>query len=949
MSSCRTACARWGASAFASCSRLSSVDFGHGLETIGASAFESCYALTRADLPDTVTTLGNSAFSSSALHTIHLGNSLRKIGAYALSWCPGLRRVTLPESVETIGTEAFSTNDNLQYVSLPGSAVCSADVFYGCPRLAEITVTAGTGAMTDYNAATWENAPWYSADTMPVIHLSEGIRSIGAYSFYGYENLRSLIIPSTVTAIGSHAFDSCSGLESITFQSDPPAIAADAFAQVKAEAFYPRGNAAWTEDVLQNYGGALSWYENPVLSIRIMTPPDKTDYLAGGDYLDLTGAMLEVQRGAGQTTTWDITPEMVTGFDTTRAGTQTVTVTHLGAKTTLKVTVHMAVVTFKNDDGSILDQREYMYNDVVIEPEEPSHPAEKNHVYLFTGWTPYVRDCTGDAAYTATYRMITLETPVLSSVRAAAVSGKPRLTWSKVNQAENYAVYRSSSEDGTYRRIDQDAQISSPYEDTTAEAGHTYYYKLRALLADGHSYASKPLGTLCTCSAPVVTGSLDPDGKPVLTWPKVAGADSYEVYRAEGEQDAYQLLTTVSGTRLRNGSAKPGHTYFYKVKALHSANHGADSSYSEACQVVCGKVTLAAPVIHLSIDPPSGKPVLTWDKVAGAREYEVWRSTESSNSGFSRLFTTSGTRMRNGSAKPGHTYFYKVRALAGGSAGGYCAPKSATCDCAAPVVRASTRSDGKPVLTWDTVEGAGKYEVWRRVGTEGEYQLLFTTTGTRMTNGSARDGETYYYKVKALCASNPYGDSAFSETRSVRCGTKALAAPAIRLTGKAATGKPCLTWDSVDGAEKYEVWRAVGKNGQFQRLFTTTGNRMTNGSAEHGVTYYYKVRAIAGSEKGPFSTVKHRTCDCARPEVHVSYRSDGRPVLLWDKIDGAVKYEVYFAGPDGEFTRLTTVSGTRLSHGSAKPGLTYQYKVRAVCSNSYGNSAWSTVVSAQVR
>ncbi|MBR2198634.1 MAG: CIA30 family protein [Fibrobacter sp.] len=61
------------------------------------------------------------------------------------------------------------------------------------------------------------------------------------------------------------------------------------------------------------------------------------------------------------------------------------------------------IITWKDDDGSVL---RYDYHDAGETPdygEDPTKPATAQYSYDFTGWTPAVTDVTGDAVYTATY------------------------------------------------------------------------------------------------------------------------------------------------------------------------------------------------------------------------------------------------------------------------------------------------------------------------------------------------------------------------------------------------------------------------------------------------------------------------------------------------------------------------------------------------------------------
>ena len=88
---------------------------------------------------------------------------------------------------------------------------------------------------------------------------------------------------------------------------------------------------------------------------------------------------------------------------------------------------------------------------------------------------------------------------------------------------------------------------------------------------------------------------------------------------------------------------------------------------------------------------------------------------------------------------------------------------------------------------------------------------------------------------------------------------------------------------------------------------------------------------------GEFSDIKYSTCVLAKPVVTVTLNTSGKPVLSWNKVDGAVKYEVYRAtSSTGTYTKLTTITGTKLTNTSAVVGTTYYYKVRAVSGENMG-------------
>ena len=262
----------------------------------------------------------------------------------------------------------------------------------------------------------------------------------------------------------------------------------------------------------------------------------------------------------------------------------------------------------------------------------------------------------------------------------------------------------------------------------------------------------------------------------------------------------------------------------------------------------------------------------------------------------------------------------------------------------APTVKVTNvASSGKPKLTWNAVDGATSYKVYRSTSKSSGYKLLTTISGTSLTNSSAVAGTQYYYYVIAVGSGGTVSDKSNIVTR-----TCDLPRPDVSVTNVPSTGKIKLSWPKVSGAVKYEVYRATSKDGTYTKLSTVTSTSLTNASTTAGKTYYYKVKAIHSNSaaNSAYSVVDSRTCDLPQPDVTVSnVASTGKIKLSWAKISGAVKYEIYRAtSKDGTYTKLSTVTGTSLTNTSTTAGKTYYYKVKAIHSNSSANSAYSTLV-----
>ena len=586
----------------------------------------------------------------------------------------------------------------------------------------------------------------------------------------------------------------------------------------------------------------------------------------------------------------------------------------------------------------------------------------ENYEYFLKGLTSFSRDHQAETdklntPYWTQYESRTSAADYKASSGPAAPTvtggndsqGRPTLKWNAVSGAAKYEVYRARSKDGDY--IKYATVTGTSYTNTSyIESGSTYYYKVRALDANGTAGAWSSIVSVTykqTLSAPTVTGGNDAQGRPTLTWKVVTGAAKYEVYRARNKDGDYIKYSTVTGTSYTNTSyIESGSTYYYKVRALDA--NGTAGAWSSIVSVTY-KQTLSAPSVTGGNDS-QGRPTLKWNTVAGAAKYEVYRA-RSLNGDYIKYSTTTGTSYTNISyIENGNTYYYKVRALdANGTAGAWSSIVSVTYKqtLSAPAVTGGNDAQGRPTLTWKAVSGAAKYEVYRARSKSGDYIKYSTVTGTSYTNTSyIENGNTYYYKVRALDANGTAG--AWSSVVSVTY-KQTLPAPTVT-GGNDSQGRPTLKWNAVSGAAKYEVYRARSLNGDYIKYSTVTGTSYTNTSyIENGNTYYYKVRALkSDGTAGAWSSVVSVTYKqtLSAPAVTGGNDAQGRPTLTWKAVSGAAKYEVYRArSKDGDYIKYSTVTGTSYTNTSyLANGTTYYYKVRALGSDgSYG--PYSTPVS----
>lgn len=251
-------------------------------------------------------------------------------------------------------------------------------------------------------------------------------------------------------------------------------------------------------------------------------------------------------------------------------------------------------------------------------------------------------------------------------------------------------------------------------------------------------------------------------------------------------------------------------------------------------------------------------------------------------------------------------------------------------------------SSGKIRLNFPNNDGMYKYTVKRSTSKNGSYTTLGQVEQEYFVDNSAVAGKTYYYKV--------YGYGRNTSTSWI-CGPYCCDLPQpknIKITTVASSGKPKVTWDKVEGADKYYIYRANTSTGTYTYMYSTTNTSYTNTSAKAGYTYYYKIMAVDADNSycnSARSNYCYMTCDLPQPKISIS-SSSGKPMIKWSKIDGASKYEIYRkVGADGTYSKYYTTTYNSFTNTSATSGKTYYYKIKAVSARtSYANSAYSNVV-----
>ncbi len=187
----------------------------------------------------------------------------------------------------------------------------------------------------------------------------------------------------------------------------------------------------------------------------------------------------------------------------------------------------------------------------------------------------------------------------------------------------------------------------------------------------------------------------------------------------------------------------------------------------------CGKAYDITEIEQLECSKPSLKTIsnttsgvkITWGKVKGADEYNIYRKVKGGSS-YRKIGTTTKTTYTDKTAKSGKKYYYYVKAVNEAGSSDASSSKSILY-LADPTLKTPSSTKKGIVLKWNKITGAEGYRVYRKTGS-GSYKKIATVKGSTKvtyTDKSAKKGKTYTYKIKAYKSDNT---SVYSNEKKIK-------------------------------------------------------------------------------------------------------------------------------------------------------------------------------------
>lgn len=247
-----------------------------------------------------------------------------------------------------------------------------------------------------------------------------------------------------------------------------------------------------------------------------------------------------------------------------------------------------------------------------------------------------------------------------------------KLTWQSSDSVTGYFIYRSTKENGTYKKIkDIDQNTVFSYTDTDVVPGKDFYYKIcgYATTADGQILTgeqSQARVARTQMRAPELTSAAAnvENRTIILGWGKMEEATGFRVFRSIYPDKKFAKVADVSegtATGYEDRSVAPGGVYYYRIRAIYkSKKYEGKSPYSNIRQ---GNAALGAPIGLKIVQTAADTLKISWNQTSGASSYNLYRSQTASGtySCIARELTV--TEYTDTELKDNKTCYYRVAAV----------------------------------------------------------------------------------------------------------------------------------------------------------------------------------------------------------------------------------------------------------------------------------------------
>ncbi len=719
------------------------------------------------------------------------GYPVVSIGERAFYYNDLITIINISEGVTSLGDFAFESCYSLVRINLPLSLKkIGLNCFYNDYNLKQLTIPENVEKI---DSSAFE----YSGLTS--IKLGNGISEISNDLFYGCSSLKSIEIPQSVKTIGSYAFSGCEELETVVLYEG-----------------------------LESIG---EWAFNECVNLKNMELPQSLKTIGDAAFIDcssieevnLTGNLSLIDRRVFKNCTSLKTVEL----------SDNINIISSSAFANCKSLAEIELPTNLQTISSMAFDNCISLKKITI-PENVTEIGDGAF-----------ENCTSLKSVTMNCNIICINSSVFrnTAIREIEIPDSVSLIYAcafeNCTNLVAIAIPKSLALIHEYAFVGCDNIKDVYYEGTKEEWENITISESETGILNARIHYETTYNHYDYANPTVINATCIDEGLEIYTCP--CGHKMYFDIPAKGHTVVTDkaVAPTCTKTGLTEGShcSECGEVIVAQQTVAVKAH-----TYKNGECTTCGKWQYKSSAVAIkSVANNVSGVQITWNKLAGAEKYLVYRKT--AKSGWTKVGTTAGTSIIDKTAKSNTKYWYTVKAQNGSEYSKYNTKGVAVSYMAAPKISKIENTASGVKVTWGKVSGATTYYVYRK--TTGGWTRIATAKSTSYTDKKAKAGTTYTYTIRAAKSG---ATSAAGASKKI---TRLTVPKLSKLT--ASKGKNTLTFGKVTGATSYAIYRKTG-SGKWVKIATTKSTKYVDKKVKKGTTYTYTVRAVKGSYTSYYNT-----------------------------------------------------------------------------------------------
>ncbi|MBE6795905.1 MAG: hypothetical protein E7533_04905 [Ruminococcaceae bacterium] len=239
-------------------------------------------------------------------------------------------------------------------------------------------------------------------------------------------------------------------------------------------------------------------------------------------------------------------------------------------------------------------------------------------------------------------------------------------------------------------------------------------------------------------------------------------------------------------------------------------------------------------------------------------------------------------------------------------------------------------------VTWGALNGAEKYDVFRKAEGEDKWLKIGTTTETFYESTNLTSGTVYYYTVKAI-QGKYLAEASVEPASSVYVSVPTVNYAEINYNDIV------INWSVIKGATGYKVFRKGPADADFVQVTDVIeGNAYTDTNVQTSKTYLYKIQAVSGDVESAIGASSYSVVKLPITGKVTATLGVKKVTVSWEKVDLAEEYIIY---RNSQPIATVDASKDKFEDKSVQSGETYSY---AVATSANGMVTQKSVVSNEV-